>query len=60
MIALLLTLLMEAASAMSLINGVGKLPTLGWNSWNAFECSITESQVLSAAQNLIDLGLKVS
>jgi alpha-galactosidase len=60
MIALLFTLLIEAVSVLSLKNGVGKLPTLGWNSWNAFECTITESQVLSAAQYLIDLGLKVS
>lgn len=60
MIGLLFTLLVDAALVSSLNNGIGKLPTLGWNSWNAFECSITESRILSAAQQLIDLGLKVS
>jgi alpha-galactosidase len=38
---------------------VGKLPALGWNSWNAYSCNITEANFLSAAQKLIDLGLKV-
>ncbi|RDI78301.1 hypothetical protein Vi05172_g11760 [Venturia inaequalis] len=32
--------------------GVGKLPALGWNSWNAYSCNITEAQFLSAAEKL--------
>jgi hypothetical protein len=38
---------------------VGKLPALGWNSWNAYDCNISEEKFLSAAQKLVDLGLKV-
>ncbi|KAH8924798.1 glycoside hydrolase family 27 protein [Atractiella rhizophila] len=36
----------------------GKLPALGWNSWNAYHCDITAEKFLSAAQKLVDLGLK--
>jgi alpha-galactosidase len=39
--------------------GIGRLPALGFNSWNAFHCDINEAKFLSAAQRLIDLGLKV-
>lgn len=39
---------------------VGKLPALGWNSWNAYACNINEEHFLSAARKLVDLGLKVS
>jgi len=40
-------------------DGVGKLPALGWNSWNAFSCDITEDDFLNAAQQMVSLGLKV-
>jgi alpha-galactosidase len=40
-------------------DGIGKLPALGWNSWNAYRCNITEEKFLSAAQKIVDLGLKV-
>ncbi|KAF2740832.1 alpha-galactosidase [Polyplosphaeria fusca] len=46
------------ASALVLKNNVGRLPALGWNSWNAFACNIEESKFLTAAQKFIDLGLK--
>jgi alpha-galactosidase len=38
---------------------VGKLPALGWNSWNAYNCDINEEKFLTAAKKLVDLGLKV-
>ncbi|CCA74935.1 related to alpha-galactosidase precursor [Serendipita indica DSM 11827] len=37
---------------------VGKLPALGWNSWNAYRCDINESKILSAANQMVSLGLK--
>ncbi|KAK7676862.1 hypothetical protein QCA50_020198 [Cerrena zonata] len=37
---------------------VGKLPALGWNTWNAYACSIDESKVLAAANQFVSLGLK--
>ncbi|CAI6336237.1 unnamed protein product [Periconia digitata] len=44
--------------ALVLDDNVGRLPALGWNSWNRFGCDITESQFLTAAQKFVDLGLK--
>ncbi|KAI0085182.1 glycoside hydrolase [Irpex rosettiformis] len=37
---------------------VGKLPALGWNSWNAYGCNINETKVLNAAQQIVSLGLQ--
>jgi alpha-galactosidase len=40
-------------------NGVGRLPALGWNSWNAFDCKIDGTKFLNAAKRLVELGLRV-
>lgn len=37
---------------------VGRLPTMGWNSWNAFGCDVNETSILSAAKSIISLGLQ--
>jgi len=37
---------------------VGRLPALGWNSWNAFGCDVDETKILTAANSLVSLGLK--
>jgi alpha-galactosidase len=36
----------------------GRLPTLGWNSWNAYHCDIDQIKFLSAANALVDTGLR--
>ncbi|KIM69771.1 glycoside hydrolase family 27 protein [Scleroderma citrinum Foug A] len=36
---------------------VGRLPALGWNTWNAFHCNITADLVVGAANDLKRLGL---
>ncbi|KAH8107756.1 glycoside hydrolase superfamily [Cristinia sonorae] len=36
----------------------GKTPALGWNSWNAYRCNISEAKVLAAANQIVSLGLK--
>ncbi|KAH7104951.1 glycoside hydrolase [Auriculariales sp. MPI-PUGE-AT-0066] len=46
-----------ATAALALNNGVGKLPVLGYNTWNAFQCSISETLLLDTAQILKDKGL---
>jgi len=48
-----------AVSALEWADGTGKLPALGWNSWNAYGCDIDETRVLQAAQAMVDLGFKV-
>jgi alpha-galactosidase len=39
-------------------DGTGRLPALGWNSWNEYDCNINEAIFLKVAQLFIDLGLK--
>ncbi|OJJ58107.1 hypothetical protein ASPSYDRAFT_1178735 [Aspergillus sydowii CBS 593.65] len=39
-------------------DGVGRLPALGWSSWNAFECDIDATKILTAARQTVKLGLQ--
>ncbi|KAJ4464540.1 glycoside hydrolase superfamily [Lentinula edodes] len=41
-------------------NGVGRLPALGYNTWNAYGCNIDEDLVLEAAQLMVSLGLQTA
>lgn len=36
----------------------GRLPALGWNSWNAYGCDVNETKILDAANYVVSLGLK--
>lgn len=51
-------LVLPAVLAIERTNGVGRLPALGWNSWNAYHGDINETIILETAQKIIDLGLK--
>ncbi|KAJ7584916.1 glycoside hydrolase family 27 protein [Mycena floridula] len=42
---------------LGLDNGVGRLPFMGFNTWNAWHCSINEQSILKTAQLLKSLGL---
>ncbi|TFK68348.1 glycoside hydrolase family 27 protein [Pluteus cervinus] len=42
----------------SLDNGVARLPILGYNTWNAYQCDIDEDLMLSTAKLMKDLGLQ--
>ncbi|KAI7237952.1 alpha-galactosidase 1 [Hortaea werneckii] len=46
------------ASGLELPNEVGKLPALGWNSWNAYYCDINQEKILQAAKSMVDRGFK--
>ncbi|KAI8625200.1 glycoside hydrolase family 27 protein [Xylariaceae sp. FL1651] len=48
----------SAVSALEWADGTGRLPALGWNSWNAYNCNINETVILEAAQAMIELGFK--
>jgi hypothetical protein len=52
--------LAPAALALVRPNSVGRLPALGWNSWNAYGCDINEAKFMDAANDMVSLGLKVS
>lgn len=58
MLSLVLQLALAPAVA-GLANGIGRLPAMGWNSWNAYHCDITEAKFLDAADKIVSLGLKV-
>ncbi|KAI0434737.1 glycoside hydrolase family 27 protein [Xylaria sp. FL1042] len=53
-----LFLSVSAVSALEWADGTGKLPALGWNSWNAYHCDINESLILDAANAMVDMGFK--
>lgn len=38
---------------------IGRLPSLGWNSWNHFQCDIDQDKVRAAGKHTVELGLKV-
>jgi alpha-galactosidase len=40
-------------------HSVGKLPALGWNSWNAYGCNINATVIMGAANAMVDLGFMV-
>ena len=52
---LLMALLPGSASAID--NGLARTPPMGWNSWYAFRCGVTERGVLANAQALVDSGM---
>lgn len=39
-------------------DGVGRLPAMGWNSWNAYFCEIDAQKLMDAANALVDKGFK--
>ncbi|KAH7875279.1 glycoside hydrolase superfamily [Lentinula edodes] len=41
----------------ALNNGVGKLPFMGYNTWNAYHCDIDEDVIIQTAQLMKSLGL---
>ncbi|CRG87498.1 alpha-galactosidase [Talaromyces islandicus] len=52
-----LLLSVQGVRAIERPNNVGRLPALGWNSWNAFGCDINETKVMTAANELVSSGL---
>lgn len=49
--------LAAARPVVSLANGLGATPQMGWNNWNAYACDIDEASVLENAHALVDSGL---
>lgn len=54
-----LPLLAPLASALVWEDGTGKLPAMGWNSWNTYECDINSTLFINQAQAMLDLGFLV-
>lgn len=39
-------------------DGTGRLPAMGWNSWNEYGCDINEEVFVEVGELLVSLGLK--
>jgi alpha-galactosidase len=57
LIALLLTSI-TTALALYHEDGTGRLPAMGWNSWNAYHCDVDADKVMQAANDVVDKGFK--
>lgn len=55
---ILTTLALLFITVLSLKNGVGLTPAMGWNSWNHFACNISETVIRQTADKLVSSGLK--
>ena len=53
----LLLILLALTTVLTLDNGLGKVPPMGWNSWNRFGCNINEDLIKKTADLLISTGL---
>lgn len=54
----LLPILLDRATALVSLDGTGRLPAMGWNSWNEYACDINETVFLEVGRQLVALGLK--
>ena len=43
--------------AAALDNGLGRVPAMGWNTWNKFACDISEDLIKQTADKIVELGL---
>lgn len=50
----ILLLFAPLVSALVWHDGTGKLPAMGWNAWNAYECNINATLFLDQAQAMLD------
>lgn len=46
-------------SALVWEDGTGKLPAMGWNSWNTYLCDINATLFIQQAQAMLDHRLQV-
>src|SRR5690242_17701828 len=53
-------LLVAAAPAMALDNGVARTPPMGFNDWNAFACNVSERLIEQSADAMIASGMKAA
>ncbi|KAL5523373.1 hypothetical protein ACEPAF_1640 [Sanghuangporus sanghuang] len=54
----LLAVTFGAQHVFALDDGVAKLPVLGYNTWNAFQCNIDQDLILTTAKLMQSLGLQ--
>ena len=52
-----LLVVLLAQGVLSLDNGLGRTPQMGWNSWNRIRCGINQTIVQQTADAFISTGL---
>lgn len=40
------------------VSHINSKKALGWNSWNAYGCDVNEDKIMTAANEVVKLGLK--
>jgi alpha-galactosidase len=50
-------LLLPVIYVLALDNGLGRIPPMGWNSWNKFKCNINETLIKQTVDLLVSSGL---
>src|SRR2546423_12332199 len=53
-------LVLPAAPAVALNNGLARTPPMGWNDWNAFGCNVNEQLVEQTADTIVNSGMKTA
>ncbi|KAK7233248.1 alpha-galactosidase [Aureococcus anophagefferens] len=51
------SLLLIAPAALASDNGLALTPPLGWNSWNQFQCNVSDALIRRQADAMVSLGL---
>ncbi len=55
---LFLVLAVMSSNVYALDNGLALTPPMGWNSWNKFECNVSESLIKEMADALVTSGMR--
>jgi alpha-galactosidase len=53
-----LAILLLASPVSALENGLARTPPMGWNSWNKFQCNVSEELVRKTAEAMIATGMR--
>lgn len=51
---------LPAVSALYYEDGTGRLPAMGWNSWNAYHCDVDADKIMEAATTMANKGFKAA
>ena len=51
------SLVLIAPAALASDNGLALTPPLGWNSWNQFQCNVSDALIRRQADAMVSLGL---
>src|ERR1700760_4850513 len=54
------TVLIPAAPALALNNGLALTPPMGWNDWNTFGCNVNAQLVEQTADTIVSQGLQAA